>query len=74
MKKSTFVKRKKDGKVFQVRCSKVPIGLGGDFNLIFELLIQNKWTEVKSPVRKYYSFFVEKNEIGGSQLCLDFKI
>lgn len=74
MSKAKFVKRKKDGKVFQIKCSKVFIGLDGDFDLIFELLINNKWTEVKSPVRKYYSFFVEKNEIRGSQLRLDFKI
>ena len=68
---STFIKRLSDGKIFRIRCSEIPTGEDGDFNIIWEIF-EGKWKIIDTPKHSEYSFAVDKQDFPMSfQLSID---
>ena len=56
---ASFVKRLSDGKIFQIRCSEIPKGNDGDYDIVWELY-DNKWKVIETPIHNEYSFAVDE--------------
>lgn len=68
---SRFIKRLSDGKIFRIRCSEIPTGKDGDFNIIWEIF-EGKWKIIDTPKHSEYSFAVDKQHFPMSfQLSID---
>lgn len=66
-----FIKRLSDGKIFPVRCSEIPKGNDGDFDIVWELF-DGKWKVVQTPKHSEYSFAVNNKDLTVSfQLSID---
>lgn len=58
-----FVKRRKDDKIYQIRVSKLDNGYNGDFDYVWEILKENKWTVIETPKHSEYTFAVKYEEV-----------
>lgn len=67
---SKFVKRLSDGKILRIRCSEIPKGNDGDFDIVWELL-DSKWKVIETPKHSEYSFAVKKEMTTSYQLTID---
>lgn len=51
-----FIQNRKSGKQYQVRLSKIYNGDDGDFDLVWEIFKNNRWTVIETPKHSEYTF------------------